>query len=250
MFSLSGKHALVTGAGSSNGIGFATARALTNLGAVVTVVASSDRINQRAQEIGARGFVCDLTDEAQVKAMAAEFSELDILVNNAGMTSLSSPAGGDEALELTQISLDSWHKSLARNLDTAFLTTKHLLPQIRKSMSGRIIMISSVTGAVMAMKNQPIYAAAKAGMVGLTKSLALDEAKFAITCNAVLPGWIATESISNEEKLNGLSVPMGRGGRADEVAAVVAWLATPEASYITGQAIVVDGGNSIMEERG
>jgi 3-oxoacyl-[acyl-carrier protein] reductase len=110
-------------------------------------------------------------------------------------------------------------------------------------------MVSSVTGAVMAMRNQPVYAAAKAGMVGLTKSIALDEAKYGITCNAVLPGWIATESISDAEKLNGNSVPMGRGGTPDEVAALIAWLATAEASYITGQAIVIDGGNSIMEER-
>lgn len=250
MFSLDGKHALVTGAGSVDGIGFAAAQALTKLGASVTLVATTDRVHQRAQEIGARGFICDLTDETQVKQLAAQFAELDILVNNAGMTSLSSPAGFDEALDLTQLSLDSWHKALARNLDTAFLTTKYLLPHLRKSQSGRIIMVSSVTGPVMAMKNQPVYAAAKAGMVGLTKSLALDEAKFGITCNAVLPGWIATESISEPEKLNGLSVPLGRGGRADEIAALVAWLATTEASYITGQAIVVDGGNSIMEERG
>ena len=101
----------------------------------------------------------------------------------------------------------------------------------------------------MAMKKQPVYAAAKAAMVGLTKAIALDEAKFGITCNAVLPGWIATESISESEKLNGKAVPMGRGGTPAEVAALIAWLATTEASYITGQAIVVDGGNSIMEER-
>jgi 3-oxoacyl-[acyl-carrier protein] reductase len=138
---------------------------------------------------------------------------------------------------------------MSRNMDTTFLVTKNLLPQLRRSSAGRIIMISSVTGHVMAMRHQPVYAAAKAAMVGLTKSIALDEAKNGITCNAVLPGWIATESISEEEKKQGLSVPMGRGGTPDEIAALVAWLATSEASYITGQAIVVDGGNSIQEER-
>ena len=86
-------------------------------------------------------------------------------------------------------------------------------------------------------------------MVGLTKSIALDEARNGITCNAVLPGWIATESISESEKANGAKVPLGRGGTPDEVAALIAWLSTNEASYITGQAIVIDGGNSIMEER-
>jgi len=138
---------------------------------------------------------------------------------------------------------------VARNLDLTFLVTKHALPKLRDAKNGRIIMISSVTGPVMAMKNQPVYAAAKAGMVGLTKAIALDEAKNGVICNAVLPGWIATESISEEEKANGLNVPLGRGGTPEEIAALVCWLATDEASYITGQAIVVDGGNSIMEER-
>ncbi len=110
-------------------------------------------------------------------------------------------------------------------------------------------MISSVTGHLMAMEHQPIYATAKAAMVGLMRSIALDEAKSGITCNAVLPGWIATAAISDIEKSQGQHVPLGRGGRPDEVASLVAWLATSEASYLTGQAIVVDGGNSIKEER-
>ena len=134
-------------------------------------------------------------------------------------------------------------------MDTTFLATKYLLPKLRQSSQGRIIMVSSVTGHVMAMKNQPIYAAAKAAMVGLTKSLAIDEAKNGITCNAVLPGWISTDAISNDEKALGSTVPLGRGGKPEEVAALIAWLATSEASYITGQAIVIDGGNSIAEER-
>jgi 3-oxoacyl-[acyl-carrier protein] reductase len=101
----------------------------------------------------------------------------------------------------------------------------------------------------MAMRNQPIYASAKAGMIGLTKSLALDEAKYSITCNAILPGWIATNSISDKEKEQGRYVPLGRGGRAEEIASAVAFLVSSEASYITGQSLVIDGGNSIMEER-
>lgn len=249
MFSLIGKTAFVTGAGSANGIGFASARALRELGADVLITSTTARIQERASEIGATAFVADLTIESEVKALAEKISHLDILVNNAGMTSVSSPAGTGEATDLGSMNLEDWRRGMSRNMDTTFLVTKNLLPQLRRSSAGRIIMISSVTGHVMAMRHQPVYAAAKAAMVGLTKSIALDEAKNGITCNAVLPGWIATESISEEEKKQGLSVPMGRGGTPDEIAALVAWLATSEASYITGQAIVVDGGNSIQEER-
>jgi 3-oxoacyl-[acyl-carrier protein] reductase len=249
MFSLVGKTALVTGAGSSNGIGFASARALHELGAQVYITSTSSRIHDRARELGIQGIIADLTIENHVDSLFHAIPSLDILVNNAGMTSVSSPADEREAIDVASMSIMDWQRGLSRNLDTAFLVTKYALPLLRKSSNGRIIMVSSVTGHVMAMKNQPVYAAAKAAMVGLTKSIALDEARFGITCNAVLPGWIATESISDKEKANGTKVPMGRGGRADEVASLVAWLSTSEASYITGQAIVIDGGNSIQEER-
>ena len=249
MFSLVGKKALVTGAGSANGIGYATALALRELGAELVITSTTDRIHERAKEIGATGFVADLTKEIEVKTLVNEFSSLDILVNNAGMTSVSSPAQSSESMDVATMSLEDWHRGMSRNMDTTFLVTKYLLPHLRRSKSGRIIMMSSVTGFVMAMKHQPIYAAAKAAMVGLTKSIALDEAKYGITCNAVLPGWIQTDAISDNEKANGASVPLGRGGRADEVASLVAYLASTEASYITGQALVIDGGNSIKEER-
>lgn len=249
MFSLVGKKALITGAGARTGIGFCTAETLKRLGAEVTITATSQRVLERGQELGVSAFVADLTDEDQVRENLARISDLDILVNNAGMTSVTAPAKDLEAQDLTLVGLSDWQAGISRNLDTAFLVTKYALPKLRASENGRIVMVSSVTGALMAMKNQPVYAAAKAAMVGLTRALALDEAKYGITCNAVLPGWIATESISEVEKLNGQSVPLGRGGTPEEVAALIAWLATPEASYITGQAIVIDGGNSIMEER-
>jgi len=249
VFSLQGKVALVTGAGSSGGIGFATARALRELGAEVFITSTTERIHQRGEELGAQSFVADLSNEDEVRTLTSQISNLDILVNNAGMTSISNPAGLNEASDLASMSLESWNAGWSRNMDTAFLVTKYLLPKLRESSHGRIIMVSSVTGHVMAMKNQPIYAAAKAAMVGLTKSLAIDEAKHGITCNAVLPGWITTDAISSDEKSLGATVPLGRGGKPEEVAALIAWLATSEASYITGQAIVIDGGNSIAEER-
>jgi 3-oxoacyl-[acyl-carrier protein] reductase len=249
VFSLKGKKALITGAGSSSGIGFASATALKQLGAEVIITSTSNRIFDRATEIQALGLVADLCDERQVKELFSNIDSLDILVNNAGMTSISNPAENSEAGDVANIELSNWRLGMARNLDSAFLVTKYALPVLRKSKSGRIVMISSVTGAIMAMKNQPIYASAKAAMVGLTKALALDEAKNSITCNAILPGWIATDSISDKEKEQGRLVPLGRGGRAEEVASTVAFLVSEEASYITGQSIVVDGGNSIMEER-
>ncbi len=249
MFSLKGKSALVTGAGDASGIGFAAAKALKELGAEVFITSTSDRIYKRAEELGAKGFIADLTSESDVQALESQISSLDILVNNAGMTSVTSPAGPNEATDISQVSLEALQKGMSRNLETAFLATKYFLPKIRKSQSGRIIMISSLTGPVMAMRNQPVYATAKAALIGLTKSIALDEAKYGITCNAILPGWIATDSISESEKSQGLSVPMGHGGRSDEIASAIAWLSTPGASYITGQTIIVDGGNSIKEER-
>lgn len=249
MFRLDSLKALVTGAGDASGIGFAAAKALKELGAEVLITSTSDRIYKRAEELGVKGFIADLTNESDVQALESQISSLDILVNNAGMTSVTSPAGPNEATDISQVSLEALQKGMSRNLETAFLATKYFLPKIRKSQSGRIIMISSLTGPVMAMRNQPVYATAKAALVGLTKSIALDEAKYGITCNAILPGWIATDSISESEKSQGLSVPMGRGGRADEIASAIAWLSTPGASYITGQTIIVDGGNSIKEER-
>jgi len=249
VFRLDSLKALVTGAGDASGIGFAAAKALKELGAEVFITSTSDRIYKRAQELGVKGLIADLTNESDVQALESQISSLDILVNNAGMTSVTSPASPNEATDISQVSLEAFQKGMSRNLETAFLATKYFLPKIRKSQSGRIIMISSLTGHVMAMKNQPVYATAKAALIGLTKSIALDEAKYGITCNAILPGWIATDSISESEKSQGLSVPMGRGGRADEIASAITWLSTPGASYITGQTIIIDGGNSIKEER-
>ena len=132
MFSLVGKKALVTGAGSANGIGYATARALRALGAELVITSTTDRIHERAKEIGATGFVADLTKEIEVKALVQEISSLDILVNNAGMTSLSSPAHSSESNDVATMSLDDWHRGMSRNMDTTFLVTKNFLPHLRR----------------------------------------------------------------------------------------------------------------------
>ena len=110
-------------------------------------------------------------------------------------------------------------------------------------------MISSATGGLMAMKNQPIYATAKAALLGLVRSIALDEAKYGINCNAILPGWIETDTQNTHERLQGMKSPLGRNGKPEEIASLVGWLASDSAGYMTGQTLVIDGGNSISEER-
>ena len=120
---------------------------------------------------------------------------------------------------------------------------------MRSSGWGRIITVSSLTGPVMASRADVSYAAAKAGLVGFTRAVAVDEATAGITANAVAPGWIATGSQLPAEALEGAHVPIGRSGTADEVASAIVWLATPGASYVTGQLVVVDGGNSVSEQR-
>ena len=250
MFDLRGKQALVSGAGAPNGIGIAIARALRELGASnVAITSTTERIHDRARELNLNGYVADLREATAANALAKNFSSLDILVNNAGMTSISAPMQSGESTDLTMVSATDWQQGIKRNLDTTFNLTRAFLPLLRKSQSGRIIMISSVTGGLMAMSHQPVYAAAKAAMIGLTKSLALDEAKYAITCNAVLPGWIATDTQPDHEKLQGMRTPLRRNGTPLEIASLVAWLATRESGYMTGQSLVVDGGNCIAEER-
>lgn len=154
-----------------------------------------------------------------------------------------------ESAGIDATTTEAFEFALARNLTSAFMVTKALMPSLRESGHGRIVMVTSVTGAVMAMKNEVSYAAAKAGLTGLMKALALDEAPGGITVNAVAPGWIATSSQTELEVAEGWRTPVGRSGTADEIAQAIAFLVSPGASYITGQTLVVDGGNSIAEER-
>lgn len=263
-YDLSGRVAFVTGAGAPDGIGFATARLLAGMGATVAVAATSERAHERAAKLqtgGARpmGVIADLTVENQVHTAVAEVTSAlgapTILVNNAGMTSVQIPAldvtaaRGQESGAAGAMSYLQWRSALARNLDTAFLTTRAALPGMLEQGWGRVVMVASVTGPTMAMRGEAGYAAAKAGMVGLARSIAVDHAAEGITANAVAPGWIGTGSQTADEARQGRCTPMGRSATPAEVAAAIGFLCSPGASYITGQCLVVDGGNSIAEER-
>jgi 3-oxoacyl-[acyl-carrier protein] reductase len=254
-FDLTGSVALVTGAGSPTGIGFATGRLLHQLGASVVLASTTDRIHLRALELGgqpkhpALAIVADLTDPEAVAAAIARIEErhgrLDILINNAGMASLGAPTHDDGPLE--SLTPEAWREVMARNLDTSFLVTRAALPLM--ASGGRVVFVASVTGPVMAMRNNPAYAAAKAALVGLTRALAVDLGPRGICVNAVAPGWVHTGSQTVHELEQSASTPLGRSAQPHEIASTIAFLASPGAAYLTGQCLVVDGGNSVAEER-
>ena len=248
--------ALITGAGSETGIGFAAARVLGKAGSSIAITSTTDRIYERANElkgddIEVKAYIADLMDRDQVKKLVAgvfrEFSCIDILVNNAGMVQVGKEVS---FLNMADLQPAEWDEAIDRNLNTCFNITHAVLPHMIKSNYGRIVNVSSVTGPLVSNPGETAYSAAKAAMVGMSRSLAIEVAKYNITVNNVAPGWIGTGSSSEEEKVAAENTPMGRAGSPQEVGDLIAFLASDESTYITGQMIVVDGGNTIQEYKG
>lgn len=245
MFDLTGKSALVTGA--SGGIGAEIARALHGAGASVALSGTrTEPLEALAAELGARAHVlpCNLSDAAAVealpKAAAAAMGSVDILVNNAGITR-------DNLF--MRMSDEEWLSVLEVNLTSTFRLCRGVLRGMMKARWGRIINISSVVGAT-GNPGQGNYAASKAGVVGMSKSLAAEVASRNITVNCIAPGFITTamtDKLNDEQKARILTqVPAGRMGEAAEIGAAALYLASPEAGYVTGAVLHVNGGMAMI----
>ena len=245
MFDLTGKTALVTGA--SGGIGGAIAKSLHAAGATVGLSGTrTDPLEALAAELGDRAHVlpCNLSDAEAVTALPKQAVEamgsLDILVNNAGITR-------DNLF--MRMSDEEWQSVIDVNLTSTFRLCKGVLRGMMKARWGRIVNISSVVGAT-GNPGQGNYAAAKAGMVGMSKSLAYEVASRGITVNAIAPGFIETamtDKLTDDQKSAILTqIPSGRMGTPEEIAAAVLYLASPEAGYVTGTTLHVNGGMAML----
>jgi 3-oxoacyl-[acyl-carrier protein] reductase len=241
MFDLKGKGALVTGA--SGGIGGAIAKALHAQGANVAISGTNkEKLDALAAELGSRVFVlpCDLRDRAAVAKLGEEaekaLGQVDILVNNAGITH-------DNLL--MRMKDEEWDDVIAVNLTSVFILTRYLLRNMMRRRAGRIVNIASISG-VLGNPGQANYAASKAGLVGMTKSLAREVSGRGITANCIAPGFISTPMTDaltpKQVEAIAAAIPAQKFGKPEDVAAAVVFLASDEAGYITGETMHINGG--------
>jgi 3-oxoacyl-[acyl-carrier protein] reductase len=246
------RQALITGAGAPGGIGFACAKGLGAAGCRLAIASTSDRIYLRQAELQALGYevtahIADLTDPAQVARLVEEVGPVDVLVNNAGLGSVTAPQPWGN---FTDMAAEPWAGSFAATFQPTLLMTRAYLPLMMARGWGRVVQMGSVTGPIVAIAGASAYGAAKAAIVGLTHSLALEVAGSGVTVNIVAPGWVGTEALTGGELAAASASPMNRAGRPEEMAAAVVFLASEGASYVNGATIVVDGGNSLQEKKG
>lgn len=252
---LKGKVAVVTGVARPHAMGYAIAKVLATEGAVLAITDVSEQVHERAKEMQLSGYELaayrvDLTNSKEtnemVKKVLERFGKVDILVNVAGGV----PWGSKPRL-FVDMTEEEWDKVIGINLKTTFNCIKAVLPSMIKQKSGKIVNISSVTGPVVANPGLTHYAAAKAGVTGLTKSLATEVGKYGINVNAILPGSVDTrfyEMSAGAHDMRGqmheleVKIPLKRIGEPEEVGDLVLFLASDESRYITGQMIVIDGG--------
>lgn len=254
---LKGRSAFITGVAKKNGIGWAVAQTLGRQGVRVGITDISEKVHQCAEDLRAEGieaesWTTDLRSLNDLKktaeAFRQRFESADILCNVAGM---AITGGQDEKIEtVLDMSEEDWDFSIELNLKTTFNAIKAFLPGMIKKGYGRIVNCSSVTGPLVANPGEAAYCAAKAGIMGLTRALAIEVGAKGVTVNAVGPGWINTGSSLEGELAGAKNTPVGRGGTPLEVANVFKFLASEDASYVTGQLIVVDGGNILQEYKG